>query len=351
VRLRPNQFSSNERPMGQIHKIGDEYYVEFMARGLKYQQKAGPDYKKAEELLRQIEEKIAKGELLTVVREIAREAFFADFLKFAQTQYHPHTIRRLELAIAHFENFLNENLPDIKMLAQITPRVIEDYKTAHIRQRSKGGLNPKIINLTLLLLREVLEYGIKTGYINDNPTLHIRLLDVPAARPLRIPDGTLSKIVDHSPEVYRNVFLFLRHTGLRLHELEALNWQQVDLNRNVIFIKYREVPLNATALMIVKKAFHNVIDHKATVFLDDEGEALGADEIAVRFHKAAGKAGLASLSAVCLRHSFACDLLQMRLSFLSVGKILGIHDVAKLMFYASCIPAGREDILKGVHGA
>jgi site-specific recombinase XerD len=59
---------------------------------------------------------------------------------------------------------------------------------------------------------------------------------------------------------------------------------------------------------------------------------------------------LSSTNIVMLRHSFACDLLRMRLSLLTVGKILGIYDVAKLMIYASCIPSSRPDILKNVHG-
>jgi hypothetical protein len=52
--------------------------------------------------------------------------------------------------------------------------VIESYKTSLTR-----STNPKIVNLTILLLREVLEYGIRIGFINDNPSLHISLLKLP----------------------------------------------------------------------------------------------------------------------------------------------------------------------------
>jgi site-specific recombinase XerD len=309
--------------------------------------------KKAEELLRQIEEKIAKGELLTIVREIALDVFFAEFIKWAQTQYHPSAVRRLSLAVAHFEKFLSERLPDVKKLSQITPRVIEDYKTAHVQQRSAGQeLNPKIINLTLLLLREVLEHGIKTGYINDNPTLHIRLFEIPAARPLDLAPDVLDKILHHTPEVYRPVFRLMRHTGLRLSEAVDLIWRQVDWNRRVLFIKYREIPLNAAAMAVLKEVFVNVIDHKARVFRDAEGRALEGGELEVRFNKAVAKAGFpGDLTIAHLRHGFACDLLRMRLSFLFVGKLMGVHDAAKLMIYASCIPPSREDIFKGVHSA
>jgi integrase len=333
--------------MGQIHKIGDEYYVEFMARGLKYQQKAGQDLAQAEELLRQIEEKIAKGELLTISREIDLTAFFAEFITYAQAQFHPHTVRRLSSTIRHFENFLKDHLPAVQKLSQVTPRVIEDYKTFG---QKRDPLNLKIVNLTLLLLREALEYGIKTGYINDNPTLHIRLMETKGGSPVLSSDD-LKKILDHATEVYRPVFVFLHNTGLRPHELEYLTWERVDFNRNVVFIKYREVPLNAAALAVLKDAFVNVIDHKAPVFHDPDGAALSAGEIAVRFAKACLKAGLPPLSIAVLRHNFACALFKMRLSLPTVGKILGIHDAAKLMIYSPCIPVSREDIRAGLYGA
>ena len=351
VKLRIPSLNLSQCPfvrgsMGKIQKIGDEYYVEFHARGLLYQQKAGRDLKKAEELLRQIEGKIAKGELQTIVREIDIEIFFVEFLKFAQTQHHPHTVRRLNSTIDHFSQFLKQDRTDVKKISQVTPRVIEDYKTSGISS------NPKKLNLTLLLLREILEYGIKTGHINDNPTLHIRLAEIPPGRSLEIAPQALTRILENASEFYRSIFSFLRQTGLRLHELEYLTWQEVDFNRSVIFVKYREIPLNATALMVLKGAFRNVIDHKARVFCDEDGQTPQAFEIAVRFEKAARKAGLSRSPKVNqLRHSFACELLRMRISFLMIGKLLGVHDIAKLMFYATAIPVSREDIVKDVYGA
>ena len=34
--------------------------------------------------------------------------------------------------------------------------------------------------MTLLLLREIMEHGIRTGFINDNPTVHVHLLPMQA---------------------------------------------------------------------------------------------------------------------------------------------------------------------------
>ncbi len=156
--------------MGQVRKIGNTYYVEFYTRGLLYSQIAGPDRAVAQKLLEDIEAKIVGGESLTIVRDIDLLIFFEKF--FEQVGYPPKTTERLRSTAQHFSS---TQTPSMK-LSQVTPAVIESYK-AHLVDRK---LRPKKINLTLLLLREILEYGIKMGFINDNPTLHVRLLPVPA---------------------------------------------------------------------------------------------------------------------------------------------------------------------------
>ena len=44
--------------MGTVRKIGNEYYIEFYARGLLYQQKAGQQKEVAEQMLKEVEEKM-----------------------------------------------------------------------------------------------------------------------------------------------------------------------------------------------------------------------------------------------------------------------------------------------------
>lgn len=331
--------------MSKIHKIGEEYYVEFYARGLLYQQKAGNDLKKAEELLRSIEEKIAKGEVQTIVREIDLDVFFRGFLIYAKIQNHPATVRRLASAIEHFNQYLQSHHPDIQRLSQITPRVIEDYKTFGVKKRQdlNADWNPKIINLALLLLREILEYGIKIGFINDNPTLHVRLLDTPSNN-LDLSDEQLSALLTAAEQPYRNIFILMRYTGLRANEALDLTWQQVDFNRNVIFVKLREIPLMHHALVILKEHFVGVVDHKALVFVGPSGRCINIAQLVFLFDEAQAAAGFPSLSLAALRRAFIKDLFHKRMSILSVGKMMGIHDAAKLMVLSSYIPLHRQDV-------
>ena len=164
--------------MGQIRKINEVYYIEFYARGLLYSQVAGNSLKDAQELLEQVEKKISCGEALTISRHIDLPDFFERFMDEARGQYHsPKSLKRYSTTIGHFKCFLSRDFPQVLQLDQLTPVIIESYKL-YLAKTQKV----KIVNLTILLIRDILEFGIKLGFLNDNPSLHVRLLPWPKIR-------------------------------------------------------------------------------------------------------------------------------------------------------------------------
>ena len=157
--------------MGQIRKVGETYYIEFYARGLMYSQIAGTDLTAAQKLLEETEKTIAGGEALTVVRHIDLSVFLDQFMVYAAQEFGPKSATRFKALIEHFQDFLKWQCPNVKELAQITPSVLEAYKASRLPLTK-----PHLVNFSFLLLREILDYGIKLGFINDNPTVHVRLL-------------------------------------------------------------------------------------------------------------------------------------------------------------------------------
>lgn len=327
--------------MGSIHQIGNEYFIKFYARGLLYRQKAGTDLAKAHALLRSIEEKIARGEALALVRDIDLDIFFAEFLEHVPRQYHPATILRLKTTIDSFSDFIRSHFPEVTLLSKVTPGLLDDYKDYLIktRQESPKGLNPKIINLTILLLREIFEEGIKTGFIKDNPTMHVRLLEVESSEVSRMTDDHLAELLKVTHASYQNMFLFMRYTGLRPTELLDLKWDCVDFNRQIIFVRSRELHVAPPAKAILGKLYGLVIDYKAPVFLGPAGVTVHLAELKESFDNARTVAQLSSgYSLMSLRHAFIIDLLSKKVSLLTIGKITGVADIAKLMRFSSYIP-------------
>ena len=222
--------------MGQIRKIGDEYYIEFYARGLLYQQKAGKDRRSAEKLLSETGKKIQEGELLTIVRDVDIDIFLNSFLEHAQKERTVKTFGRFEQTVKHFNAFLNKRFPQLKKLSEITPKVIERYREDLLRSQ----LKPRTINFTLLLLRDIFEYGIKLGYINDNPALHARFVkDVYRQSPKTVYDEKIEDILNKiaSPSEVLETMKSLKETSFK-----DVSWQILRNSFAKNFLK-RGVPL------------------------------------------------------------------------------------------------------------
>ena len=147
--------------MGNIRKIGEEYYIEFHARGLLYQQKIGKDAVAAERVLKEVEEKIAKGELMTIVREIHLESFFSDYCAQIKGLCSPSTFRRLESTVHHFQGFLKTHRPEISNLSQVTPAIVEQYRSSLLKNLSKSGV---IFSYQSHPLRDLLYNGLFLYY-------------------------------------------------------------------------------------------------------------------------------------------------------------------------------------------
>ena len=178
LRAPPESQSTSPRkqfiPMGQIRHIAGQYYIEFYARGLLYSQLGGNTKAEAMALLDKVESSIARGEALTVVRDIPIIDFQQRFLDKLKTEVSPRTFKRFVDFVYNLQLYITTVSPQTALLSQITPRFIETYKN-YLKQRCKV----KLVNFSLLLLAEFLNEGINAGFINDNPTIHVKLLPWP----------------------------------------------------------------------------------------------------------------------------------------------------------------------------
>ena len=338
--------------MGNIRKIGEEYYIEFYARGLLYQQKVGKDALAAERVLKEIEEKIVRGELMTIVREIHVESFFSDYLTQVASQYSPATFRRLQSTSRHFEEFLKIHRPEITNLSQVTPAIVEQYRSIVLKNLAKGGVdfNGNIATLTILLLREILEHGIKTGFINDNPTLHIRLLKVskPKLRDCLCAED-ITTILRNSELSLNLVINFLLQTGLRASELIGLKWEHVNWEKSFLTVRSfkttRDIPLNPNAIHLLKERAESNVFDSPWIFTQDESTPWTMDALYKKLDSCLNQTSIGvPVRFGSFRYVFACQLLRQGVNLMTVCKILGLSDIGKMMYFVECIPLSREDI-------
>jgi integrase len=219
----------------------------------------GPDRKEAEQAL--------ALKLAEINRGTYRERVDATFLEFAsswfanhQGQLKPSTVVDYRLTLErHLLPFFGEYL-----LGQIGVQLIERYVAEKVAERQEGdrrvarleaelaerseagmpvratkrrlyeakqdrGLCHRSINKTLTRLEQVMSVAEAHGYIDRNPVGHVkRLKPRKRARPYLQLDQ-VDPLIEATPEQYRALVETLLLAGLRIGELCALRWRDVDL--------------------------------------------------------------------------------------------------------------------------
>lgn len=144
-------------------------------------------------------------------------------------------------------------------LDAITVERVDAYRTAKVRA---GKLNPTSVNKTLQVLSAILEAAVEYGYIDRNPAAgrRRRLPSVTPARTVIDRADHIAALLDAAGTLDRDART--RHgqrrallatavlAGLRLGELLALRWRDVDLARGTIKVRasktdagVRDVPI------------------------------------------------------------------------------------------------------------
>ena len=330
--------------MGDIRKINDEYYIEFHARGLLYQQKAGKDIARARQLLTEIESKIQQGEMGTIVRDVDVDIFFQTFLESARQEYAPRSFRRFEAMVGNFHGYLKKEFPKVVKLSGITPAVIDSYRVFLVTP-SPLSPKPNLVNFTLLLLRVVLEHGLKLGYINDNPTLHVRFCELPRhPGPATLTDHDLEKVLEGCSAQNKDLFTFLAGTGVRVAEALALRWQNVDFQKRSLKIAQREVPMDMDVFALLeRKAATGAANENGFVFAGPAKKQPRISELEEDLARSVRRCKLAeNIHLRTFRHSFARRLLEGGVAPVRVCRLMGFEDIARIMYYWQWVPVDRK---------
>jgi len=173
----------------------------------------------------------------------------------------------------------------------------------------------------------------------------------------------------------RWAFQFMLNTGIRLGEMIALTYGDIDLNKktvyinkNVVWIRNRDkdgkhikgmhpqlqyttkggrdrvVPLN-------EKAIEAVLEMKKTTYKDDtsllihskKGGYANPNECDQRFYKVLEKANIEKVGLHTLRHQFCSTLFEAGVNVKRISKILGHKDVSTTVNIYTHIIKGLED--------
>jgi integrase len=306
----------------------------------------------AEALASKIREKLKAGEL-----QIAPEKKTPTFGEYARKWLASHGEANLKYStLTSYEGILNHHLGKFENtpIDRITRPEIREL----IYEKLKAGLAPNSVRNIKAMISAVLSHALEDELIVANPASRLgRLIKVKERKadvqPLTRDEAKdfLAAVQERNPRYYPFFMCALR-TGMRLGELLALEWGDIDFRGKFIEIRRaytkggittpkngkgrrvdmsRQLAETLKSLLTERKretlaqAWKEVPE---LVFVNEEGRMINAFNLRPRvFHKALVKAGLRRIRIHDLRHTFASLLIQNGESLAYVKDQLGHHSI------------------------
>ncbi|MCD6531313.1 tyrosine-type recombinase/integrase [bacterium] len=333
--------------MGSIRRKGKRWYYRYY----------DPSGKRREIALHTTDRKIAERLAEIYDRqledsknpELLANATFAEvlhlYLDFISPQKSPSTMKDYQTIAHRLEEFFG----NFKI-----SRIKEFHIVRQLQEMEERGYAVESRRKTLMLLRQVMRFAKKRGYIIDDPTEGIKIHRDKRPNRLRwFTEEELKTIFRKAQELYpriAHIYRFLYYTGLRRSELIALKWSDIDLKRKVIKIQdskspegYRRIPLREEAIEIVR----SLPRLSEWVFVNpDTALPWDASFLSKSFKKVLKACGITDASLHTLRHTFASHLAMAGVSLDVIRDLLGHSSVQITEIYAHLAPDYVRDAVK-----
>ena len=132
----------------------------------------------------------------------------------------------------------------------------EYLKTKPKKQNEKETLSYNTINKVLILLKKIFDTGIRKSLIDKNPVENLRKLPIrkPNIKFWSIEEFTRFRELIRDDEISYDLFFVIAFfTGMRMGEILALNWNDINLLTNTIFVTKTVYFVNNTSYINTTK--------------------------------------------------------------------------------------------------
>jgi integrase len=119
-------------------------------------------------------------------------------------------------------------------LAKITLEDVQRYVTTKQRE---GRVKPKTINNTLVPFKEMFTHAVRWGYLRENPAHYVEKPRVPHREMDFLTKEEIHCFLSAVPQDRYPFFLAAILTGMRLGELLAMKWSNVDWHREQYVVR------------------------------------------------------------------------------------------------------------------
>ncbi len=278
-----------------------------------------------------------RSTLLTVRRKLSD--IVGEYLIQTSIGRAPLTGKEKRSAIGRFQDFIGDQ---VRSIDEISSHHIETY----FNQRLNGTIQPRNTNgkkgsvaganKDLKVIKAFLNYAVKKNYLHDNPARAIRKIKTIKKIFRDLSFEEVGRLLETAKDNYPYLYPIIAgayYLGFRDKELVYLEWADVDLDKNSVYVRTkpenrvkdceeRVVPLNSKIRGVLAELPRN----GRFVFTNPSG-SVWKNNLYREFQKAVRVAGLQDVSMQTLRETFGSHLLRRGVSIYLVSKYLGHSSV------------------------
>lgn len=214
-----------------IHRTdGQGYHARFYFDGRRVRKKLANDAESAIRELARLKRRLRDEGDGTISNDETLKALRADYLKERRQRLKPRTVETYANQLA---NILGR-LP-AAAVAHLDPRAIVIYRTI----RLDDGVVPATVNNEVNSLIRLFNWGVKQRRIGSNPLAGI-IEPLPHDRPKErrdLADDEIERLLTTSPVHWQTVWYALLVTGMRISELIATRFADVDFEGREIIVR------------------------------------------------------------------------------------------------------------------
>lgn len=225
--------------------------------------------------------------------------------------------------------------------AQLTSAQLRQFVAAEHRR----GLSPKSLQRRLSACRSYYAWLLKHGRIAASPAAAMRAPKAPRKLPQVLDADEAVRLVEVPTDAPlglrdRALLELFYSSGLRLSELCALRWRDLDLESGLVMVlgkgeKQRLVPVGSHAITALRAWLRDSGGRAEThVFPGRAGGAISQRAVQIRIKQLAVRQGMfKDVHPHMLRHSFASHILESSGDLRGVQELLGHSDIATTQIY------------------
>lgn len=260
-------------------------------------------------------------------------------------------------------------------IRELTARDIQMVANALSEQLAPGTLHG-----VFRLLKAALLAAQKQGLVSQNPYTNIKLPKLKSKRPRILTLQEQEKLVRFSLLQGDYAYMFCLYTGLRVGELAALRWEDIDFENNMLYVKHsvmriplenrkrgksgliittpksessiREIPLPLFLIKLLYEEKEKRANDNGFVFHGKKGVCLDPRTMQKRLEKICKQSNLKGVHMHTLRHTFATRCLENGVRYEILSELLGHASVQiTLNYYVHCTLQDKRAIIDSLHKA